>query len=315
MKQPLVSICIPTYNRPNYLKQALEACLNQTYKNLEICITDNSDKDIARNIVKKFKRLKINYEKNKKNIGSFNNLQKCAKKAKGKYIKFLLDDDLIEPECIEEMVEVMEKHKNVGLVMSPLKIIDSHGKIANPTFYFFRKMKLLYRYKEGSGLVDKKTIMKDFLTRIYPCCVPTGIMIRKELFDKIGGFDEKFNYIADVDLCMAYAKHSDFYYIDKVLSYWRFGQTSETVNILHRKGIELDIFYRLSKKYSKNKNLSKAEAFFASKRTVINAIAGIKSGNFKLVLKTLGAILYNDKYLVNIFKLPFELLKEVFRAS
>lgn len=313
MNKPLVSVCIPTYNRPDFLKQALDSCAKQTYKNLEIIITDNSENYKSKNIVRQFLKLNIRYEKNKKNIGSFNNLQKCAKKAKGKYIKFLLDDDLIKPNCIDEMMKVMEKHNGVGLVMSPLEIIDNEGKVIEPKFYFFRKMKLLYKYANASQRFDKNIIMREFLTRVYPCCVPSGIMIRRSIFTRIGGFDKKFNYIADVDLCMAYAKVADFYYIDKILSSWRYTQTSETINILHNKGIELDIFYRLSKKYNSDRKLSSEEAFFASKRTIINALAGIKSRNFKLIIKTFASILYNDKYLSNLIKLPFDLLSEVFK--
>jgi len=145
---PLVSICIPTYNRPKFLLDAINSCFLQTYTNFEIIITDNSENDKTQKKISKIKDKRIRYYKNKKNIGSFNNLNKNLKLARGKYIKFLLDDDLLEKTCIKEMVDVMEKNNKIGIVCSPLKIIDEKGKDFYPRFYLIKKMKDLYRFRK-----------------------------------------------------------------------------------------------------------------------------------------------------------------------
>ena len=107
MQQPLVSICIPTHNRLNLLKKSVNSALNQTYKNIEIIISDNSDNDFTKKYVKTISDKRIRYYKNSSNIGSFLNVNKVAHLAKGKYIKYLLDDDLLKPNCVMKMVEIL----------------------------------------------------------------------------------------------------------------------------------------------------------------------------------------------------------------
>jgi len=310
----LVSICIPTFNRINFLKEAIQSAQNQTYQNIEIIISDNSQDDITRNYIKTVDDKRIRYYKNSKNIGSFANLKKVASLAKGKYIKFLLDDDILKPTCVEKMLKAFEAHPKIGIVMAPLEIIDKNGLISQPKFYIFRKMKYLYKYRNQDSYIKKEEIMNDFLTTTYPCCVPTGIMFRKSLFDDVGGFDKKYRYIGDLDLCMNLATKMDFYYINEFLASWRYSNTSETISILHKKGIELDIFYTLTKKYLFFTNLKKEAFFFASKRTAINIIAGIQSRNLTLIFKTIKTIMNNDPYLSNKIYLPINLFSEAFKS-
>jgi len=314
MQSPLVSICIPTYNRPDFLLKALDSCFKQTYKNYEIVITDNSSDNRTKQAILALKNNKIRYYKNSHNIGSFKNLQKTASLAKGKYIKFLLDDDLLHPECLKRMVSVMENYPSVGVVMAPLDIVDSQGNKTKPIFYLVRKMPYLYKYLNRDTLVKKEKILDDFLTKVYPCCVPTGIMFRKKTFDDIGGFDENFQYITDLEICMRFAKHCDFYYIDQFLSSWRYTFSSETIAIVHQKGIELNIFYRLLKKYQPEQRIIKQSYFFASKRTSLNVLAGIKSFNLKLVIDSMMTIWKNDPYFSNKIKLPFSILWEILKS-
>jgi len=313
MKKILVSVCIPTYNRADLLQKAILSALNQTYKNIEIIITDNGDcRHVIEPLLKKHNLIK--YHKNNTNIGSVNNLQKAAGLARGEYIKFLLDDDLLRPTCIEKMVKVMNSHPTVGLVMAPLDIIDYDGQKIEPLFYLVKKMKYLYAYLNESRLIPKEVILNDFLTKTYPCCVPTGFMIRKSIFKKMGGFDKEYKYIGDLELCMHIATLADFYYINEVLSSWRYTSSSETISILHNTGIDSTLFYKLTKKYRLFSKCDKKRAFlFASKRTAINIAAGIKSFNLSLIVDTVKTIYNNDPYLTNKLILPFGLFFEVLR--
>jgi len=297
------------------LKKALESCFKQTYKNYEIIVTDNSDNFDTQNYIKKLKNKRIIYSKNLDiPTSSFKSLKKNLNLAKGKYVKILFDDDLLKKTCLQKMVAVFEKHKKVGVVMTPLDIIDNNGNRTFPTFYLIRKMRYLYKYLDHDALVKKEIIMRDFLTRVYPCCVPSGIMVRRSLIKKTGGFNRSFSFIGDLELCMHLAKFADFYYINEFLSSWRFSPTSETVSILHKKGIELDIFYKLTKKYCTDKSIERKAYLFASKRTVINAIAGLRSRNIGLIIKTIRTIVIKDKYFINKIKLPFVLTQEIIRS-
>ena len=82
MNQPLVSICIPTYNRPELLARTLRSCETQTYRNFEIIICDNSDNDASGELVARLNDPRIRYYKNGENIGGIRNFIKAVDLAK-----------------------------------------------------------------------------------------------------------------------------------------------------------------------------------------------------------------------------------------
>ncbi|MCL5030065.1 MAG: glycosyltransferase, partial [Bacteroidetes bacterium] len=129
--QPLVSVLIPTYNRPQYLKLALESVLGQTYKNIEIIISDDSTNFDTQEMVRTFteKNTNIRYLKNEENLGQFINDLKLFDLAEGEYINFLMDDDLFHPQKIEKMMKyfLADTKEEITIVTSHRKLIDDLG--------------------------------------------------------------------------------------------------------------------------------------------------------------------------------------------
>lgn len=127
---PLVSILIPAYNRPHYLELALNSVLNQTYKNIEIIICDDSTNDEVQEMIQPYlkKYTRIHYSRNAENLGP-KNIEKCLELSNGEYINFLMDDDLFHPEKIERMINFFLRDKEVRLVTSYRKLIDHEGTI------------------------------------------------------------------------------------------------------------------------------------------------------------------------------------------
>jgi len=325
MKSPSVSICIPTYNRPFFLLKAIRSCLTQTYKDFEIIVTDNSESDKTKELIKSLNHPLIRYYKNPENIGGLNNIIKVLKLAKGKYIKFLMDDDLLKPTCLERMVKVLETYPSVGIVMSPMEIINENDERIYPVFYMIKKMYSLYRYQKGSALINKKKILTDFLTTVYPCCVPTGIMYRRECFKKLGTFDQKAAFAIDVEICMRIALEYDFYYLDEILSSWRFNKYSDTIH-LHQKGFDINIFYYITEKYLNNektkslfnenewKKIVRKAYLFASKRSVLAIISGIRTYNYSIIYNSIKIICRRDKFFLNKLLLPISILYEIIKG-
>lgn len=325
MKLPLVSILIPTYNRPEYLKKALESCFSQTLQDFEIVITDNSIDNQTENLIQTINHPSIRYHKNEKNIGGFNNFEKSLSLAQGKYIKYLMDDDVLMPECLEKMTAAAENHPGVGIVMAPLAIIDQNDIRVHPVFYLVKKMNYLYAYKKTSGVITGRNVLFDFLTNLYPCCVPTGILFRKQCFDRLGSFDMNAKFAIDVEICMRFALEYDFYYINEALSAWRFNQNSDTVQ-LHNQGLDNVVFYNITEKIlSDNRTkplffdlkwekLVRKSYLFATKRCLLSILSGIKTLNFNTIFNTLKTILKKDPFVFHVFLLPFIAFWEVFKG-
>jgi glycosyltransferase involved in cell wall biosynthesis len=105
MQNDLISIGIPTFNRSKLLITAISSALNQSYKNIEIIISNNCSTDNTAEILKPYKKLKnIKVFNQRKNIGVVNNWNFCLNKSKGKYFIMLSDDDELKNDCINDLI-------------------------------------------------------------------------------------------------------------------------------------------------------------------------------------------------------------------
>lgn len=123
---PLVSIGLPIYNGENYVAQAIESVLAQTYTNFELIISDNASTDATQAICKEYaaKDERIRYHRNAKNVGAGPNFNVAFELARGKYFQWLAHDDLIAPGFLEKSVAVLENDSSVVLCSSNVAVID-----------------------------------------------------------------------------------------------------------------------------------------------------------------------------------------------
>ena len=162
----LISICIPTYNRPEHLKNCLSSLARQTNKNFEVCVSDNNSKTNIRKIINLFNtRLKIRFKKNKKNLGFAINLLNVSKMAKGKFIWFLGDDDLLIPNAIEQLAKRIKQNNNVDFFwINSYDLNYSHlKKFPSPfnTKNLPKKMASHSKLKHDESLVNVETMTAE----------------------------------------------------------------------------------------------------------------------------------------------------------
>ena len=174
----LISICIPTYNRPKHLLNCLNSLSQQTNKKFEVCISDNCSKEDVKKIIKPFKKkLKIKFQKNKKNLGFAVNLLKVSQMATGEFIWLLGDDDLLIPVAIEKLTKLINKNLNSDFFWINSYYLDSEfiQKFKSPfnTKNLPKNMKTHSPLKRDRklmffDLIDKK-ISFDYLLGVYVC--------------------------------------------------------------------------------------------------------------------------------------------------
>ena len=183
----LISVCIPTYNRPDNLLNCLHALSLQTRKNFEVCVSDNCSKANISKIIKIYKKkLKIKYKRNNKNLGFALNVLKVSQMASGEFVWFLGDDDLLIPTAIEKLTKLINKNKKADFFWINSFYLQSSylEKFSHP----FNTKNLPRNMKPHSplnkdrklmffDLIDKE-ISFDFLLGIYVC------VFRKKKWDK-----------------------------------------------------------------------------------------------------------------------------------
>lgn len=186
MYNPKVSIVMPVYNGANYMREAIDSALSQTYKNIEIIvINDGSPDDGETEKIALSYGDKIRYIY-KENGGSSSALNIGIKNMTGDYFSWLSHDDLYTPDHIEKMVaHIDEKIKDKQVIVCGMSLIDENG---NPIFYPVKRL---------NGKMSHVDMMKNFRNGmgINGCC----IIIPKKIIDESGYFDESLTYVNDGD--------------------------------------------------------------------------------------------------------------------
>lgn len=244
---PLVSICIPTYNREDSICDALNCAVNQTYKNIEILVSDNCSTDNTVNLVKKIKDPRIKLVVHKKNLGMVPNWNFCIQKAKGKYVKFLHSDDLIDPNCVEKELDYFQKNKDISIVTCKRKFIDESSKLLY-TMQFANKTTKDSGIKYAHKLI---TTIKE--NRIGE---PSAVMFRKEDAIAAGLFDIRFSQLADFEFWLRMHPMGNIGYINKPLCSFRMHKGSNTTAAI-RDGRFIDETFVFIEKYFENNDYKK----------------------------------------------------------
>lgn len=210
MDKPLVSICIPTYNGARYIAEALESALTQTYPHIEIVISDDASSDATLDIIKHYQlktAIPIHiYAHEPRGIGA--NWNHCIKQANGIYIKFLFQDDVLNPTCISEMVDLLEHDKKVGLVACKRDILVDKTYRNDETEQWIETYGDLQDHLnipviDGVQYLDR-SVFKSRLLLIEPLNKigePTVFLFRKQIVDDIGFFREDLFQILDFEFC------------------------------------------------------------------------------------------------------------------
>ncbi len=185
---PVVTIIIPTYKRPKLLKRAILSALNQTYKNIKVCVYDDSSGDDTASVVENLRKndSRIFYYCQKKNLGVVGNVQTGFSKVDSPFFMLHADDDILLPEFIESTVDGFSNHPEAMFSAAQIVFITDKGDIHNVSL---RKNFKSRFYPPPEGIL---TLLKD-------PNVLAGVVFRKELLEKVGTYDDEVDLISDWD--------------------------------------------------------------------------------------------------------------------
>lgn len=203
--QPLVSFIMTAKNTERFIDEAIESVLKQTYTNIELVVVDDASTDRTTEIIKSWakKDARIKTIFNTKSVLPPEARNMAASISHGKYLAILDSDDISLPERATKQVEFMESHPEIGAAGSHAEIIDVEGK------YIITKKKNC----------DISTIR--FASLLQCQFIHSSVIIRKELFQKLGGYRPEYMHAEDYDLYTRILQNCDMTNIDEVLIKFR----------------------------------------------------------------------------------------------
>jgi hypothetical protein len=133
MPKPLVSVCIPVWNREHLLSETLDSVLGQTYDDLEVLVVDNASTDGSADVARRYaaRDSRVRLVVNGANIGGMPNYRRCLELATGDYLKFCNSDDLLPPSLVTRLAAGLED-PGVGLAFARQSMIDESGRALPP---------------------------------------------------------------------------------------------------------------------------------------------------------------------------------------
>lgn len=218
--RPLLTIAIPNYRRPRTVALSIEAALAQTYRPIEVLVVDDASPEADFAALRPFEARGVTLFRNEKNLGMAGNYNRCIELAKGELLLITHSDDVLESTYAERIVEVFERHPNVGIAFSNATEIDAEGR---PLGLFNERER-----DHGSSFVRSGP---EYALRIlsghFPVVAP-ATTARTALYREVGGFDARFRNAPEVDIWLRILLRADMAYIAEPLLRYRRHAEQET---------------------------------------------------------------------------------------
>lgn len=257
MTEPLVSICVITYNSSETVIETLESIYNQTYRNIELIVSDDCSSDNTVEIVKDWldeKRIRFQNAEIitvEKNTGVTGNVNRAVKKAKGEYVKDIAGDDILLSDYTEKCVSYLEKNPEIDVLFTDVKFFSTDNSKVHKNsiidYDFFKK--------------NAKEQFSQIIKTGLPCIPTPSSIYTKKILEKLDYFDENIPMWEDGPIYFKLAKNNvKLYFLDTVgvLNRVRKDSLSNGAPYSHRKSSAL--YYKLYVyPYDKKNNPIKAQ--------------------------------------------------------
>jgi len=201
MSQPLVSIVLPTYKRAHLLAQAMQSVLDQTYANLELIIVDDNSPDNTAEVVSAFNDPRIQYVKNDPNLKLPRALNRGFSLARGDYLTWTSDDNLLAPTAIEKMVARLGKG-DCDFVYADYWLFSEQDANGLPMDIHHDKLPDRLQLEKGN--------------HIGAC-----FMYTRKLYEQVGDYDPELFLVEDYDYFIRAARAFQFCHISEPLYFFR----------------------------------------------------------------------------------------------
>lgn len=273
MKPVAISVIMPVFNtKEEYLKQAIESILNQTFKDFEFIIINDGSTNNAEEIILSYDDPRIKYIKNEYNLKLIKTLNKGLSLASGKYIARLDADDTCTEERLQKQFDYMEEHPNIGLLGTFITLLPEQKKLNLITDS--KQLKIILRYGKN-------------------CLTHSSVMIRKSILDKYNlKYGEYCLHAEDYKLWTEMVQYCDVTNLPEYLVSYRLSPTGICAthqleqqkmtsiivldNIINDFDCNKEFMYSILTKYTKEQELTKLE-YYAIEKLFIEVIKYVKA--------------------------------------
>ncbi len=241
--EPLISICIPTYNGEKYLRKCLDSCLNQTYSAIEIIIVDDGSNDKTPELLQAYALAdpRIKLFQNEKNLGLVQNWNRCMELATGEWIKFVFQDDYLRLDCLEKFSAHFTE--NTKLLVSKRSFILPDAATKELVDYYTQEVRT---FENTGAVIHANKIEAAEIARlaVENICLnfigePSLTLFKKSVVEEVGTFTTDLAQICDLEFLQRVGTRYGLTYIAEDLCKFRIHSDSTTSSNLDSKSYVL----------------------------------------------------------------------------
>lgn len=181
MNNPKISVIMPAYNCENYIGKAIKCIINQTETNWELLIADDGSNDRTRTVINEYKDVRIKYFHNSENTGYLRTWNKLIRESSGNYITFLDADDMCSFKRLELLSKALDEDPTIGVIGSNYQRINEQDEVVFTSDFSLEHNDIINKIPEHFDIVG------------------SAVMLRKEIINTVGGYNEFFNRIGGED--------------------------------------------------------------------------------------------------------------------
>ena len=265
---PLVSVIVTSYNYEDFIGEAIDSVLRQTYQNFEVIVVDDGSRDESLEIVRRYaeanEKVRVYTHPNHENMGLPASVKLGVKMSKGEYVAFCESDDAWHPQHLEKVMELVRRYDDVKIVANHVQLIGDEEAVKLRTPYVTEINSFL---SLGGNRIDLNFFKERNIIPTF-----SAVMIRKDVLSGLD-FDTPIPAWLDFWLYRQILRDSYLYYVNQELTYWRLHASFNDVN--------------------KCEAYARKSAWFFYQSDVLNGIKGRQ--NFEKELKILQKSKYFDE--------------------
>jgi len=209
----LISVVVPSYNHAPYISQTINSILSQTSAPLELIIVDDGSSDGSRDILKKIDDPRVRINLLEKNVGACAAMNIAVQMTRGDLVAVCNSDDLWEPNKLERQLAVLHRSPHIGAVFTNVSWIDEDGNLVS------RDRKILWNAftqpNRSRGQWTNKLVLQG------NCLCHPSVLIRREAYDRVGYYDNRFRQLPDYDMWLRVLQKYDIFVLDERLVKFR----------------------------------------------------------------------------------------------
>lgn len=237
--KPMISVIMPVYNCGDFINQAINSILDQSFSDFELLIIDDGSFDETERVIAEFRDKRINYHRLEHNVGNYYARNIGLKVAKGNYVAVMDADDIALPKRLELQYNYLESHNDVLAVGTCFLFGIKGFEAERPHCYEHIKLALL----------DNN------------CILHPSLMIRKSVLDDLSGYNEIYKYSADYDLVCRIANKGAIINLPETLMVYRWhksqiSQSKHAEQQMYADKIRIQYHRQFISKYSSSLSLA-----------------------------------------------------------